>query len=94
MITDKEHKRIIRVDRKSAGLCTDCGKIPPVDGGARCARCRRKKKDRLVTHIASMSPEQYVTFRMAAREAEGYQEFLDLIVAAGDRIGWPFFFRI
>ena len=32
-------------------------------------------------------------YLLDAREPEGYQEFLDLIVAAGDRIGWPFFFR-
>ena len=28
-----------------------------------------------------------------AREPEGYGEFLDLLVAAGDRVGWPMFLR-
>ena len=40
----RERSRKRRRERTEAGLCTGCGKVPPVDGGAVCEPCREERR--------------------------------------------------
>ncbi len=40
----RERNKRRRSERREAGLCTGCGKVPPVDGGAVCETCREERR--------------------------------------------------
>ena len=40
-----QHKREIRQQRIEAGICTECGKRPAIEGMRMCARCRGMRND-------------------------------------------------
>ena len=42
MARERNKKR--RRERRDAGLCTGCGKVPPVEGGAVCEACREARR--------------------------------------------------
>ena len=42
MARERSQKR--KRERREAGLCTGCGKVPPVEGGAVCETCREARR--------------------------------------------------
>ena len=40
----RERNRNRRRERREAGLCTGCGKVPPLEGGAVCESCREERR--------------------------------------------------
>ena len=40
----RERNRKRRRERREAGLCTGCGKVPPLEGGAVCETCREERR--------------------------------------------------
>ena len=58
----REYQNAVYQRRKAAGLCTVCGKRPPVDGGARCDGCRKRKRRQDSGRVARMTPEQKEEF--------------------------------
>ena len=42
-----------------AGLCTDCGDCPPIDGKRRCAECGRVQCERVRRNVAAKKSAGY-----------------------------------
>lgn len=43
-MSQADKKREIYQKRKAAGICTKCGKVPPVPGKTRCVECSNERK--------------------------------------------------
>ena len=41
----RERNRKRKRERREAGLCTGCGKVPPLEGGAVCETCREARRE-------------------------------------------------
>ena len=64
-LSDAERRAAMRARRRAAGLCPQCGRVPPVAGGKLCAACRAVQRAKQARHVARRSPE--TAARQAAR---------------------------